>query len=48
MFFEPEYKLDNVAAVPVPADEIDTTFRSSTIGQFTFLFAFIPQTVWGN
>ena len=33
MSFESEYKLDNVA-VPVAADKIDATFRSSTIGQF--------------
>jgi hypothetical protein len=48
MSFESEYKLDNVAATPVPADEIDATFRSSTIGQYTFFFDFISQTMWGN
>ncbi len=37
MPFESEYKLENVAATPVPADKIDATFRSSTIGQFHLL-----------
>jgi hypothetical protein len=37
MPFESEYKLEDVAATPVPADKIDATFRSSTIGQFHLL-----------
>ena len=32
--FETEYKLENVAATRVPADKIDGTFRSSSIGEF--------------
>jgi hypothetical protein len=37
MPFESEYKLEDVAATRVPADKIDATFRSSTIGQFHLL-----------
>jgi hypothetical protein len=32
---EIEYKLDNVPAAPVAADKIDSTFRSTCIGQST-------------
>lgn len=44
MPFESEYKLEDVAATPVPADKIDATFRSSTIGQFHLpLLLFLRQ-----
>lgn len=39
MSFESEYKLEKVAATPVAADEIDATFRSSTIGQLILMVA---------
>jgi hypothetical protein len=38
MPFESEYKLESVTATPVTADKINTTFRSSTIGEFSFFF----------
>lgn len=34
MSFGSEYKLDDVAATPVAPDEIDGTFRSSSIGEY--------------
>ena len=36
MAFESEYKLEDVAATPVASDEIDGTFRSSSIGEYDF------------
>jgi hypothetical protein len=48
MSFESEYKLEKVAATPVAADKIDATFRSSTIGESSFLFrAFVSQEMRG-
>jgi hypothetical protein len=34
MSVESEYKLENVAATSVPSDQIDATFKSSTIGEW--------------
>ncbi len=34
MVFETEYELESVAATRVAADDIDGTFRSSTIGRY--------------
>ena len=36
MSIESEYKLENVAASSVPSDQIDATFKSSTIGECSF------------
>lgn len=33
MSFDSEYQVDQVAATGIPADNIDATFRSSSIGE---------------
>jgi hypothetical protein len=38
MSVETEYKLENVAATSVPSAQIDATFKSSTIGEYLFIY----------
>jgi hypothetical protein len=41
MSVESEYKLEDVAAIPVNPAKIDVTFRSSTIGECGFFFLYV-------